>query len=814
LALDDTTTISGKTIASLTISPSQHLAIISDFAIGDVVQQPTPDSGTPTGVTNEAASGYTNYGVTDPANVTDNDTGTQGKFTGSDAIRVEFTPPAGPITGGLTAEVLIGASGLHASNPIYVGSENGLADIATLTAAGTSASTWYSNSQTAGLNNNYFWLWSDGLSVSSFISGVRRDYTYTAGGYQPTVTVRSDTFALELFADVDGPTAPYVYTWTVRDTCESASGWTRGVLDNSIYDVGSGSINCQPQVARYGGSPTSLSDGDVAADWTLVGSNWSLSDNTGVYTSSPSSLSLVVTASPRATTATMTCSLETSFDLTGKTVTFDFMCWEPGTQTMDTVMEFIVRRTSDGDYLMWQLDFDDTETWEDVWVTMACEIAQAETDTCGGDYTGMDEIEFVFYIETGTVVVAYRIDTIAIRDTHNLGSDICYKTFSSADYSSHDKWDFSFRRGAEEAEVMKFWLSSDTPSGNSPPANRLEFEAGITPLETWETLAYTSGTEVGSPTMSAIVSYGFTVDQNLEGSRQGSTDMYIAAWPPKGDSSLWFDQFRSGTEDASRFKAANGALIEHPADVFRHLIENVTSETVDETSVVAAETNLGSDKLAFDARGFGWTWGEIITRLGYESRANVVRLERSAGPEWGFLTASTSYTFAAASLAISQWEPGSFTFVGRALTDDLFTRFLFHYALNVSIGITDAGFTGVLRVSPSDNDISAKVPTVDLTTAESKFGAYESFPRELIGTQDASTAIDVAGYTVHEIIRRAKLFAIRGVPWYDGEVYAIEPGDIRNVTPLWTTTTSKCRVIQTIKSPATEQTELRLVEVQ
>jgi len=257
-------------------------------------------------------------------------------------------------------------------------------------------------------------------------------------------------------------------------------------------------------------------------------------------------------------------------------------------------------------------------------------------------------------------------------------------------------------------------------------------------------------------------------------------------------------------------------MIEHPADIFRHLVQEIAGGTVDETSVTAAETNLGSDKLAFDCRALGMTWIELASRVAYESRANIARRYTSTGTQWALLTAGTDYTFDAPTLSVSDWEPGGFALVGRRFEQDLFTRFLFFYFIDTRLGNTSEAFTKLLRVSTApreSNDVSTKVATADLQTAEDAFGIHEATPVDFVCIQDDDTAIDVAGYTVHEIIRRAKMFAIRGVPWYDGEAYALELGDMRNVTPPWSSTAVKCRVIEITKD-ASENLELRLVEVE
>ena len=111
---------------------------------------------------------------------------------------------------------------------------------------------------------------------------------------------------------------------------------------------------------------------------------------------------------------------------------------------------------------------------------------------------------------------------------------------------------------------------------------------------------------------------------------------------------------------------------------------------------------------------------------------------------------------------------------------------------------------------PTQSDVPGTT-AADLMTKEGEIGRIDADPHAFVGIQDEATAEDVLGYYVAESVRLAPLFAIEGVPWWEG--YSLEVGDLVNATPPWESAARKCRVIEYVKSFESEQVELRLVEV-
>jgi hypothetical protein len=243
----------------------------------------------------------------------------------------------------------------------------------------------------------------------------------------------------------------------------------------------------------------------------------------------------------------------------------------------------------------------------------------------------------------------------------------------------------------------------------------------------------------------------------------------------------------------------------------RYLIEEIGGGKVNTAAYDTCNTNLGSVELACDLRTMGLTLEEVLARLAFESRTTLIPEETLTGREWKMATALSTYAFTAASGSVTEWSHGGFAEVGRALRDELASRFTFFYAPDWSRGDGEEAFTAILIANEDDDDLTT--PTaVELAVATFTFGSIDADPMAFRAIRDSVSAIDVAGYYAHELIRGGALFAISGVPWW--EAITIEVADIISVTPQWASAAVKSRVIEYTKDPSTEQIELRLVEVE
>lgn len=238
----------------------------------------------------------------------------------------------------------------------------------------------------------------------------------------------------------------------------------------------------------------------------------------------------------------------------------------------------------------------------------------------------------------------------------------------------------------------------------------------------------------------------------------------------------------------------------------------VATRTVDTDSYDECSTNLGSDVWAFDATTLGFTWEEVLARMAFEARATLVPEETSTATEWKMLTALSTYAFGAASGSVTEWEPGGFVEADQDVRYTHASRFTFPYAPDWSRGDGEEAFTQLVVANEDTNDLTTP-NTAAFAAAADAFGSIDAEPMAFKCIQVEATAEEIAGYYAHERIRvPVALYAIKGIPWW--EAYALEVGDIISVTPPWASSATKCRVIEYVKEPATEQVELRLVEVE
>jgi hypothetical protein len=233
---------------------------------------------------------------------------------------------------------------------------------------------------------------------------------------------------------------------------------------------------------------------------------------------------------------------------------------------------------------------------------------------------------------------------------------------------------------------------------------------------------------------------------------------------------------------------------------------------VDGASYEACNTNLGSDAWAFDARTLGLNWEDVLSRMAFEARATLVPEERSYGTAWKMLTALSTYAYPDASVSVTEWDPGGFVEAAQDVTYAHASRFSFRYAPDWSRGDGEEAFTQIVVANEDTNDLTTP-STADFQAAADKLGSIDAEPEAFRCIQVEATAEEIAGYYCHERIRvPVRLFAISGVPWW--ESFKLEVGDIVNVTEPWGSSAIKCRILEYVKDPSTEQIELRMVEVE
>jgi hypothetical protein len=631
------------------------------------------------------------------------------------------------------------------------------------------------------------------------------------------ITSAQETFPLRIYADVEGPIVPnLVGTWAqIHDF--DAGTWTDGVIDTTDKDEGTGSLRVD-SVFDYDDATGSdqFNEADNASDWSLVEGNViSISDDAVVQLSgSAVKFALGFPSIPangeqhRFTSSSWSVG-ESSSPASAHAFRFKFR-FDSKRTTGNRIFRAILRSGSAS--IWWDISIASLSV--DTWYEAILPLDDFDGSSGSFVYTVIDgfDIDWDQCFDNGdNVWLDDKMETI-VRAQQPPTVEAYRSGISSEDWSSPDDAYRLDVMADDPDSVATLWFSDDaTPSPK--PTDRVELSDLVpgSPGIFVETTRISA--EVGTPDATAVQTMGITfVPPPVTVGR------IVAAHPAaEFSASVWIDDLESGSDVTGlSYLADLGDLIEHPADVFRHFVEVVLGRAVDETSVVAAQTNLGGTaKLAADLRAFGLTPEDVLARLAFESRANIVPDETAAGTVWRFLTAETDYGFPAASLAITEWDKGGTVELGLSL-EELGTRWVAHYAPDASLPEGDEAFTQIALANPDTSDVS--VTTTLLGNAEAAFGRLDAQPFAFLAHQDEDTLEEVFGYYVSEGIRAghgsvvpAALIAISGIPWWDG--YALQVGDLRNVTLPWRTSAKKVRVIETRKSFETEQVEIRAVEV-
>jgi hypothetical protein len=346
------------------------------------------------------------------------------------------------------------------------------------------------------------------------------------------------------------------------------------------------------------------------------------------------------------------------------------------------------------------------------------------------------------------------------------------------------------------------YFENTAGSGTTLPATRRNVAFDPTQIGVGEFIENTiSSTNTGSPSVSNVETIGLNV------SVRSDSPGYLIDVP-----TLWVDDLQCRDDSSSPYGTAVGSLLEHPADVILALILlcGETTAEIDTATFDAAYTNLGSAKVGFDARGLGQTFAEVVMRLAYEARANLVRDEGASAATYRLHTAGVAdtYAFGASVATVSQWQ-SPFAETGRDI-GQIGARWIVLYGYDPSVGIDTRAYLATLRADPTLSDFTGTT-TTDLAAVEAKFGRREVQQIALRCIADADTAKDVGGYYVAEGTRLSALFILKGVAWW--EAFALERGDIVTLVSANDGASYDARVIELVKSFKSEAIDLRVVEV-
>jgi hypothetical protein len=344
-------------------------------------------------------------------------------------------------------------------------------------------------------------------------------------------------------------------------------------------------------------------------------------------------------------------------------------------------------------------------------------------------------------------------------------------------------------------------VSQTTGSGTTAPTDRRELAIDLPALAA-VTFAdvENAATDQGSPNAAAVATVGVSIA--------------IRSTPPAallGPPIVWLDDLRRSDETESHYAASPGALIEQPADIVRHLLTRtcgLADTYADDASFATWAANLPAGfKLGSDLRASGELLPELLARIGYDGRANILRAEGAATSVYKVSCAESDYAWPASSgRVITLSDPP--TEVGRN-GREIATRFQFVYDRDPSIGSDLSAFRGLVRANPTVSDVSVSAAT--LATREQEYGRRDAAIGVLLAHYDEASAEDAATYYIIEAGRNAGLFVLQRVQWW--EAADLEMFDLIDKVLSWHTGTLKLRVIEVTRKLGAGVVDLRAVEV-
>ena len=230
------------------------------------------------------------------------------------------------------------------------------------------------------------------------------------------------------------------------------------------------------------------------------------------------------------------------------------------------------------------------------------------------------------------------------------------------------------------------------------------------------------------------------------------------------------------------YSVSNGTLLEKMPDLIRYVLADLCGlghSAIDASfATVAGATYLDDNAHAIDLRLLGERTLDVLARLAFEGRCNLVTDERASGTVYRLAAALATYGWPAAAVTLDSWE--AVVEEGRN-TRALATRFRALYLLDPSLGVGVEAFRSVIATT--------------VAAVEAQFGRIDHPVYGLASVVADATAAEVAGYYAAELSRVASVYAVRGVPWSDG--YVLERGDVIGLVVPWAGGTVKCRVIET-----------------
>lgn len=249
---------------------------------------------------------------------------------------------------------------------------------------------------------------------------------------------------------------------------------------------------------------------------------------------------------------------------------------------------------------------------------------------------------------------------------------------------------------------------------------------------------------------------------------------------------------------ATQYHDSPGARISHPADVVRHILEELCglgTDATDDDSFDLATTNLrtGNNETSvllneLDGRDFN----RLMGRLLFEMRLQLVQHDE--------LVALTTYRLLSCTspgawpATIATIEPNEYAgYSERERETWHFTRWWAVYNRDRTYdGGQGAGYTGVVRVNPDVSDL-VYWNTGDVEAAETVWGRHDHPGLALMTVEHQVTAEDVVEFYVRESGRVAWLADVVGLPPWRAAGWQV--GDSIIIKSPWNTDGFKGRIL-------------------
>lgn len=609
-------------------------------------------------------------------------------------------------------------------------------------------------------------------------------------------------YGLDFYADVDGPTVPATYS--AGYGFEESSGWnTSGctvAADTSNKTEGTQSI-------KISVTETEVESCDSGAgSWSAT--RCTASNDTGDKTRGTASMKLVKTTAY--TTGYVLKEGLTAADWSASVVALDVKLTDAATwvssgaltNTLGIRIGIESSATYGTDYKEYPFGAN-AGLGSGEWVTIVFDPATATTSSSGGTLNLAAVRGYTVILEATQytpAILEARVDSLRLLPK----TAIAQRNATSGTVTlAADALGYQLALRADDREAFgagsKVYVSDTAGSGTTPPAARRELALDVSLIGDGAfTVQEITATDVGSPTVVDVETVGVSL-------AAGTNPMTLLG-PPV----LRIDNLRRRDDSASAYAGAVGDLIEHPADVTRHLLTarcGLADSYADTTTLDAWATNSPDVKLGADLRALGETLPELLARIGYEGRANVLRAEGAATSAYKALCAEADYTWPSSSgRALTQYK--ALSEVGRD-GREIATRFQFLFDRDPSRGTDLSSYDGIIRANPTVSDVSVSAAT--LATREQKYGRRDADVGVLLAHRDEASAQDVAGYYVAEAGRDAGTFVLRGCAWW--EAADLEIGDLVDVAPPWRASAVKVRAIEVTRQFGAGVVDLRAVEV-